>query len=152
VAGATADGAPAVRGSAHGWRQVDRSGSLIRHASRKSALPVSLLAVAVCLSSAFAPLVPAVGSAPLFLPDCVPAGRPAVPLSAVATGTNREYCPTLRESTDSQPENGLCLTDPGAHSGIMPEDQNDDDRRIVAPMAQMMLFASGECSKKDVFR
>jgi hypothetical protein len=105
------------------WGRVDRSETLIRHASPNSslALPIAALAVAVRLSALVALLIPVVGCTQLLAPDVLPASLTAVPLSTVATGAHREHRPALRGATDSQPENGASLMDRAAHSGIMPQ-------------------------------
>ena len=47
----------------------------------------------------------------------------------------------------SRMRNGIVFIRIGATEG-----QNDDDRRTIAPSAQMMLLYSGRSSEKDDFR
>jgi hypothetical protein len=119
----TADRAMGWGGPVQPCRRVDRSETLIRHASPNSSfsLPIAALAVAVRLSALVALLIPVVGSTQLLVPDVLPACLTAVPLSTIATGAHREHRPALRGATDSQPENGASLMDRAAHSGIMPQ-------------------------------
>jgi len=85
------------------------------------ALPITVLPVAMALSSSFALLVPAVGCAPLPAPGGITAGGAAVPRSSIATRANGERSPTLWRTTDSQLKNGARLADRASHSDIMPE-------------------------------
>jgi hypothetical protein len=81
--------------------------------------PISSLAVAVKPSALAALLVPMVRCTPLLAPGLLAAWLTAIPLPAVATGTDGEHRPALGATTGSESENGHSLIDRAAHSGIM---------------------------------
>ena len=94
-------------------------GSLISHASLSLAIPIALLTVAVSESSSLAPLISAVGRAPLLTSGGLTARLTAVPLPSVATNTDSERCPALWRATDYHPENGRGLVNLVAHLDII---------------------------------
>lgn len=71
-------------------------GTLIRHAFCAVATAISILPVAVILPPCKAALIAAVGRAMLSPPRLRTALRVAIALAPVATGANREQCPTVR--------------------------------------------------------
>jgi hypothetical protein len=100
-------------------REVDRSGTLIGHASRALAIAIAALAAAMPLLSALALLVPAICGTSLLAPDCLAAGSAAVALPAIATRADKElgarHCCELQDLMRSTVVVSLI-------DGIMPHD------------------------------
>ncbi len=94
----------------HVDRGSDRKGTLIRHADVLSpAPPVFPLAVAMVKPSFRAPLMPAVGAAPLLQPGLVAASRAAIALAAIAVLTDPEHRLASPAAANSLTENRFAM-------------------------------------------
>jgi hypothetical protein len=154
VAELQADGALGEGWPRQPCRQVERSDTLIRHArsNLRLAPPIGSLAAPVKPSALVRPLVPTVGRASLLASGLFAAWLTAIPLPAVATGAHGEHRSAL--TTASGSENGPRAKDRAAHSGIMPQKSQTkpihDDRRMIAPSAQMMSLIPARVQKKTI--